>query len=64
MEDVKQVTLEKVEEILGGKLTQQEIKDIIYSAYSYSTAINEHNLNDVFTLLTKIDWVHFINKKA
>ena len=62
--DVNKSTLEKLEGILGGQLTQDEIKAIIYSAYSYTTVVNDDNVNDVISLLYFIDWKYYIEKKT
>ena len=61
--DVNKQTLEKLEEILGGQLTQDEIKTIIYSAYSYTTVVNDETINDLISLLFFIDWKYYIEKK-
>ena len=62
--DVTKATLERLEEILGGQLTQDEIKTIIYSAYSYTTVVNDETINDVIALLFFIDWKYYIEKKT
>lgn len=62
--DVTKETIEKIEKLLDGQLTQEEIKDIIYSAYSYSTAIGENNVNDIVDLMHFIDWKYYIEKKT
>jgi len=62
--DVNKSTLEKLEGILGGQLTQDEIKTIIYSAYSYTTVVNDETINDVIALLFFIDWKYYIEKKT
>lgn len=62
-QDVTKETLEALYTELDEQLSQEEIKAIIYSAYSYSTAIDDTNVNNVEVLSSKIDWDYFIEKK-
>lgn len=63
MQDVNITTLRTIQEVLNERLTLEEIKGVIYSAFSHSDFVNYDNLNDPVSLLYYIDWVHFIKEK-
>lgn len=62
-QDVTNETLKELQDNLKYDFTLEEIKAIVYSAYSYSTAVDDTNINDSAALSTLIDWKYFADKK-
>jgi hypothetical protein len=61
--DVQVKTLETIVIALDGALTTEEVKTIVYSAYSYTTSVNVANINDAYDLMKKIDFGYFVRTK-